>query len=77
MKTLSALVGRHIKMFFKDKGTFFTSLIAPLILLVLFVLFWGTCTATVFILPFPRISLCPIKSSKALSAAGFFLRFWR
>ena len=30
------LVKRNIKMFFKDKGTFFTSLITPIILLVLY-----------------------------------------
>ncbi len=39
MKTLSALVGRNVKLFFKDKGTFFTALITPIILLVLYVTF--------------------------------------
>ena len=33
---LPALIGRNVKMFFKDKGTFFTSLITPIILLVLY-----------------------------------------
>lgn len=36
MKTFSALTKRNIKMFFKDKGMFFTSLITPVILLVLY-----------------------------------------
>ncbi len=36
MKTLAALIKRNSKMFFKDKGMFFTSLITPLILLVLY-----------------------------------------
>ena len=39
MKTLSLLVKRNVKLFFKDKGMFFTSLITPLILLVLYATF--------------------------------------
>lgn len=39
MTALSALVKRSIKIYFKDKGMFFTSLITPLILLVLYVTF--------------------------------------
>ena len=39
MKALKALVGRNTKMFFKDKGMFFTSLITPIILLILYVSF--------------------------------------
>ena len=41
MKIVSALVKRNIKLFFKDKGMFFTSLITPAILLVLYVSFLG------------------------------------
>lgn len=41
MNTLVALVKRNTKLFFKDKGTFFTALITPLILLVLFISFLG------------------------------------
>lgn len=41
MKTLGKLVKRNVKLFFKDKGLFFTSLITPLIILVLFVSFLG------------------------------------
>lgn len=36
---LRCLTARHIKLFFKDKQTFFMSLITPLILVVLFALF--------------------------------------
>lgn len=36
MRTLNLLVKRNIKLFFKDKGMFFTSLITPIILLVLY-----------------------------------------
>ena len=39
MKTLNILIKRNIKLFFKDKGVFFTSLITPLILLVLYATF--------------------------------------
>lgn len=39
MKTFFALTKRNIKIFFKDKGMFFTSLITPVILLILYVTF--------------------------------------
>ena len=39
MKGLGALVKRNCKLFFRDKGMFFTSLITPLILLVLYATF--------------------------------------
>ena len=38
-KKLSALVGRNIKLYFKDKMTFFISLLTPIILVVLFLTF--------------------------------------
>ncbi len=38
---LFALIKRNVKLFFKDKGTFFTAMISPLILLLLFVTFLG------------------------------------
>ena len=41
MKTVNILTRRNIKLFFKDKGMFFTAMIAPLILLVLYVTFLG------------------------------------
>ncbi len=39
MKTLYALTKRNTKLFFKDKGLFFSALLVPLILLVLYVTF--------------------------------------
>ena len=39
MKELKALIKRDTKLFFKDKGMFFTSLITPVILLVLYATF--------------------------------------
>ena len=39
MKTVLLLTGRNIRIYFKDKVTFFTSLITPVILLILYVTF--------------------------------------
>lgn len=41
MHDLKAMIKRDVKLFFKDKGMFFTSLITPLILLVLYTTFLG------------------------------------
>ena len=42
MSTVSVLIRRNTKLFFKDKGMFFTSLITPIILLVLYASFLGS-----------------------------------
>ena len=39
MTGLKALVARNVKLYFKDKGMFLTSLITPVILLVLYATF--------------------------------------
>ena len=44
MTELIALIRRNTKLYFKDKGMFFTSLITPLILLVLY----GTFLSNVY-----------------------------
>ncbi len=54
MTTLSALVRRNTKLFFKDKGLFFTSLITPAILLVLYVSFLGKVYRDSFMLSIPE-----------------------
>ena len=41
MNAALALIRRNVKLFFKDKGMFFTSLITPVILLVLYATFLG------------------------------------
>lgn len=41
MKTFWSLVKRNMKLFFNDKGMFLTSLITPMILLVLYITFLG------------------------------------
>lgn len=54
MMIWSALVKRNIKMFFKDKGLFFTSMITPLILLVLYITFLGNVYRDSFETAFPK-----------------------
>ena len=56
MIELSALIKRNIKLYFRDKGMFFSSLITPIILLILFVTFLGSIYRDSF--------------ASALSAAG-------
>ena len=56
MTGLSALIKRNIKLYFRDKGMFFSSLITPIILLVLFITFLGSIYRDSF--------------ASALSAAG-------
>lgn len=53
MKTWSALVQRNCKLFFKDKGMFFTALITPIILLVLYASFLGNVYRDSFTASFP------------------------
>ena len=53
MKTLSALVRRNVSLFFKDKGMLLTSLITPLILLVLFATFLGNVYRDAFVSMLP------------------------
>ena len=52
--TLRILIKRNVKMFFKDKGLFFTSLITPLILLVLYITFLGNVYRDSFVAAFPE-----------------------
>jgi multidrug/hemolysin transport system permease protein len=48
MRALSALISRNCKLFFKDKGMFFTSLITPLILLILYATFLSNVYQDIF-----------------------------
>lgn len=54
MKITLALIKRNIKLFFKDKGMFFTSLITPAILLVLYVTFLGNVYRDSFEMNLPK-----------------------
>lgn len=53
MTGLSHLIRRNSKLFFKDKGMFFTSLITPIILLVLYISFLGRVYRDAFMASFP------------------------
>ena len=54
MKMLGILIKRNTKLFFKDKGMFFTALITPLILLVLYATFLGNVYRDSFLLSIPE-----------------------
>ncbi len=53
MNTVLILIKRNIKLFFKDKGMFFTSLITPAILLLLYSTFLGNVFRDSFVSSFP------------------------
>ena len=57
MNDLKALIKRNTKLFFKDKGTFFTSLITPLILLFLYVCFLGNVYRDSFEMTFEQMNI--------------------
>ena len=54
MNTLTVLIKRNTKMFFKDKGLLFTSLITPLILLVLYATFLSNVYKDSFMMSIPE-----------------------
>ncbi len=54
MSTLRMLIKRNVKLFFKDKGMFFTSLITPMILLVLYLSFLGDTFKNGFLSALPQ-----------------------
>lgn len=68
MNDLKALIKRNIKLFFKDKGTFFTSLITPLILLFLYVCFLGNIYLDSFKLTFEQMNIGIIVPDEVLTA---------
>ena len=72
------LVKRNVKLFFKDKGLFFTALITPAILLILYATFLGNVYRDAFYQIFPTLLLY-LKSlstdSLALSLFPQFLQY--
>ena len=54
MKTLKYLINRNVKLFFKDKWMFFTSLITPVILLVLYAAFLSNVYTDAFTASIPE-----------------------
>ena len=75
MKQISALVRRNSKLFFKDKGMFFTAMITPCILLVLYATFLGNIYRDTFsqnLPPFVSLSQSVLDGLGGRSA-DFFL----
>ena len=54
MRTMGYIIKRNIKLFFKDKGMLISSLITPIILLVLYITFLGRIYKDIFIQHFPE-----------------------
>jgi multidrug/hemolysin transport system permease protein len=54
MRTIIILIKRNVKLFFKDKGMFFTALITPAILLVLYATFLGNVYRDSFVSSLPE-----------------------
>ncbi|MBE6656337.1 MAG: ABC transporter permease [Ruminococcaceae bacterium] len=61
MMTLRTLIGRNTRLFFKDKGMFFTALITPMILLVLYATFLGNVFRDAFLSGLPEDIILPEK----------------
>ena len=59
MSTLRALTLRNIRLFFKDKGTLVTSLITPMILLVLYICFLRNVYESSFLSGMPEGMILP------------------
>lgn len=59
MSTLKALLRRNVRMFFHDKGLFFTALITPVILLVLYISFLGGIYRDTFLMSIPSGIIVP------------------
>lgn len=54
IKQIALFSERNIKLFFKDKGTFFSAMISPLIVLVLYILFLHNLLADSFLSSMPE-----------------------
>lgn len=72
MKVLGSLIIRNSKLFFKDKGMFFTSLITPVILLVLYVTFLGNVYRDSFEASMPEIFSVPEKLINGMVGGELF-----
>ncbi|UKI22666.1 MAG: hypothetical protein L6V88_10295 [Anaerotruncus sp.] len=72
------LTARNCKLFFKDKGVFFTSLITPLILLVLYATFLAKVYKNSFIAGIPQgIPISEKADKRRRQWAACKLAFWR
>ncbi len=72
MKKFASLTKRNVKLFFKDKGMFFTSLITPIILLVLYVTFLANVFRDTFVSALPDGFTVPEKLINGFAGAELF-----
>ncbi|MCM1404718.1 MAG: ABC transporter permease [Prevotella sp.] len=72
MKTLCALTQRNTKLFFKDKGLFFSAMIVPLILLVLYMTFLANVYRDSFVASLPAGATMDDKLIDGLVASQLF-----
>lgn len=72
MSKFTALTARNTKLFFKDKGMFFTSLITPIILLVLYVTFLANVYRDSFLSALPKGVIVPDKLINGLVGGQLF-----
>ena len=72
MKSFWAMVKRNTKLFFYDKGMFFTSLITPMILIVLFVTFLGKAYRDSLISSIPEGIIIPESVIEAFVGGWLF-----
>jgi len=66
MTVIKALIKRNMKLFFRDKGMFFTALITPAILLVLYISFLGNVYRDSFVTNLPEGFQLPEKLLNSL-----------
>ena len=68
MKTLVNVIRRNLKLFFKDKGMFFSALITPMILLVLYATFLANVYRESFATALPdELTVWPPNGSKPVT----------
>lgn len=68
MKALRPMIRRNVKLYFKDKGMFFTSLITPLILLVLYATFLSNVYKDSFVMNLPAGMTLPEQLLEGMAA---------
>ena len=73
MKVCGALIKRNVTMFFKDKGTFFTSLATPMILLLLYTTFLSNVYEDSFRSVLSAMQIVAVKDSQINGLVGGLL----
>lgn len=77
MNAFFALTKRNTKLFFKDKGIFFTSLITPMILLVLYATFLAKVYRDSFTSALPEFMAIPDKLINGCVGGELFSPCWQ